>query len=232
MKFEAGYFWPDNDERMIGIHGWCAAQSVEHQERQAKKIVDLCGTRRVAVQAGAHLGHFARTFAKHFERVYTFEPDPQQYECALQNLNKSRNVAITNCALGNGSGQVIFEHHPTHCGKSRIKPELPTTYETAYDFGYDAPRYVQMHALDHFHIRYCDLLQLDVEGFELFALMGAQKLIEECQPVIVLEINECIKRHGLSKLDIDNWLLERNYVAHPHLTVDDYDYVYKPRIKT
>ena len=50
----------------------------------------------------------------------------------------------------------------------------------------------------------CDLIQLDLEGYELFALKGGLDTINKYKPVIVIEV--CWgERYGISPEMIDAW---------------------------
>lgn len=52
--------------------------------------------------------------------------------------------------------------------------------------------------IDDLGLSHCDLIYLDIEGFELFALMGAEETIQRCRPVIAVEINKGIEYYGHS----------------------------------
>jgi lipoate synthase len=41
--------------------------------------------------------------------------------------------------------------------------------------------------LDSLDIPQCDLFKIDIQGYEYFAFLGAQKLIENNKPIILLE---------------------------------------------
>ena len=41
--------------------------------------------------------------------------------------------------------------------------------------------------IDSLNLQICDLIQLDIEGFEYQALVGAKETLERCKPVIIVE---------------------------------------------
>jgi hypothetical protein len=52
----------------------------------------------------------------------------------------------------------------------------------------DANRFhIPMLAIDSLNLDACDLIQLDVEGYEQFAIQGARRTIEAHRPVIIAE---------------------------------------------
>jgi hypothetical protein len=69
-----------------------------------------------------------------------------------------------------------------------------------------------------------DLIHLDVEGFEAFALLGAKETIARSRPLIVLETNGSGDEYGWPQEKIDNLLNSWNYKIH---VAWDYDTVYK-----
>ena len=69
-----------------------------------------------------------------------------------------------------------------------------------------------------------DLIHLDVEGFEAFALLGAQATIARVKPLIVLETNGSGDAYGWPQEKIDNLLSSWNYKIH---VTWDHDTVYK-----
>ena len=58
----------------------------------------------------------------------------------------------------------------------------------------------------------CDLIHLDIEGFEYYALKGAVETIKRTKPVIALEwMNHGEARYGSSNDDIEKFLNELGY---------------------
>jgi len=120
--------------------------------------------------------------------VWAFEPNPESYRCAAITvlLNDLRNVKLTNAALGEKSdtrslvvrdltGQALG-------GGSRIS-------DTTDLEGHTDAVPVNVVAIDDVvpGTAAVSVLQLDVEGFEEFALTGAVKTIERSRPLLILE---------------------------------------------
>lgn len=128
------------------------------------------------VTAGANCGLHARMFARRFERVYAFEPDPLNFHCLVNNCQADHVVKMM-CALGDVNGMVgLHRASLDQCGSHRIHAGAPP-----------AAASVPMIALDTLGLARCDLIQLDVEGFEDRVLIGARDTIQRCRPVIVVE---------------------------------------------
>jgi len=52
--------------------------------------------------------------------------------------------------------------------------------------------------IDDLALPVCDLIYLDVEGWELYAIRGAVETLARCRPVVVVEINQNAAIVGLS----------------------------------
>ena len=155
-----GLYWPDD----VGT-------KYEHALRHAYSLeasLVACKEHRTAVQAGGNIGLWPKRMASTFRRVLTFEPEPLSRACLRKNVPD--NVEVFGMALGAETGT---------CGILRQSLGSHQVIEgdeivvTTVDAG----------GLDDL-----DLLQLDVEGYEWHALMGAQQTVQRCHPVIHIEL--------------------------------------------
>ena len=139
--------------------------------------------KKVAIQAGGNVGVWPREFSKYFEKVISFEPDELNFECMVKNTGNIDNLEIYNTALGDKAGLGALNRVSYNCGAHYLK--------NGDEF--------QVMTIDSLCLDSCDLIQLDVEGFELNALKGAQKTIEEFKPVIMVEDKGLSNRYGSQK---------------------------------
>lgn len=145
--------------------------------------------RRLVVQAGGNVGIFPQELAKTFARVITAEPDPKNFACLARNTEKMSNIGRFELALGTTGGKTEIVHVADNCGRSHISANLSANSG-------DAPATVW--PIDDFELDECDLIQLDVEGYEMHVIYGALETIDRLRPVIVLELNACAARYGES----------------------------------
>lgn len=152
---------------------------------------------RTAVDIGAHCGLWSMQLAKKFALVHSFEPVAAHRECFVLNLvdhmstsrqlagiynpnelpEKSDNVVMYPCALGDHEGKISIKTEPTSSGDSRVAGDG------------DIP----MHTLDSFALTDVDFIKIDTEGYELFAIRGGEETIKRCRPVMIVEQ----KGHGM-----------------------------------
>ena len=181
-----GLYWPATDSE--------TRVSVLMTLGDLHKYVELCSNRKVVVQAGGNVGVWPKELSKHFERVYTFEPDPINWECFQKNVREP-NVIAQHAALGSKPGFVSIEHDAFNCGASQVCD------------GSDVP----VVTIDSLKLPACDLLQLDIEGYEFEALKGAERTIKKHSPVIVLEQKGLGDRYGTTDEETTEWLGNLGY---------------------
>jgi FkbM family methyltransferase len=155
------------------------------------KILKYCKNFRVVVQAGGGCGMYPRLLSNIFDVVYTFEPCESSFYCLVHNCY-NRKIIKFNAAVGPERGLVtmvsINEHNR---GTARVEEK--------------GNSYIPMIPIDSIPYGYCDLLMLDVEGFEGEALKGAMETIHKFNPVIFAErgwqVTEWIKNLGYEEVD-------------------------------
>jgi FkbM family methyltransferase len=141
-----------------------------------KKITSHTRANRVIVQAGGCLGMYPRLWRDHFERVYTFEPDPLNFQCLVSNCQDD-NIIKFNCALGAGGGLLHLNRMDAgNVGMNTVSPGAS-----------EGLLLVPQMRIDDLHLEVCDAIQLDVEGFEGAVIAGATDTIMKCRPVISVE---------------------------------------------
>lgn len=183
-RIERGLLWPATD---VG-----AAEVLFAQVGELEQVYRHCRKFDVAVQAGGHCGLWPRELGQKFGLVYTFEPDPVNFRCLCANA-PAENVLKFNSAVGTLPEGVEMLRRPENTGAHRIAGTgpLPTL------------------RIDDLVLAQCDLIYLDVEGYEMRALHGAQETIERHKPVIVIEDKGCSVPYGVTIGETPNWLTKR-----------------------
>lgn len=180
-RIERGLLWPATD---VG-----AAQVLFAQSASLESVYEHVFKFDVAVQAGGNCGLWPRELSKKFSTVYTFEPDPVNFRCLCANA-AAENVFKFNAALGMVREGVNLARRPDNVGAHRIagRGEIPTM------------------KMDDLALSACDLICLDVEGYELFALQGGRATIGDFRPTIVIEDKGVSLSYGVAKGEATAWL--------------------------
>jgi FkbM family methyltransferase len=174
-------------------------------------LLDAMPRREICVQAGGALGVFPAYLANRFGLVLTFEPNPSSFRCLVHNVSEHVNVTCMQGALSDQAGfaELICPPGYSHnAGAWYIKPS-------------DTSGAVMRVRLDDLKLPALDLLLLDVEGHELFALMGAWQTIKLHRPLIVLEDKEkCRRQAGVPAGWLDTFCKEVGYSRHGNIHAD------------
>ena len=188
MRLHEGWAVPDADQ--------CCIQAALAEVPDLGASLDLCRQFRTAIQAGGNLGVYPMALAQKFQRVFTVEPDADNYDAlAINTVNQSR-VVISRAAFGQAHGKAAIDQiYPDNAGAHQIKEGAE----------------FDVLPIDSLNVTDCDLLQLDVEGSEHQALLGAMATIEASRPVITLELKGLGERYGYTDDDTINLLADMGY---------------------
>jgi FkbM family methyltransferase len=181
-----GIWWPEDalDAREHALRHW---QSIEwalarcqHHQRT-----------RTAVQAGGNIGLWPRRMADVFDRVITFEPEPQSRACLERNVPAHVEVRVE--ALGETPGM---------CGIGRRGLGSHRVMEGAS---------VPVTTIDALRLDDVDLVQLDIEGYEWHALVGARATLERDHPLVQVELRGFTPRYGATDEAVREILSDLGY---------------------
>lgn len=188
MKLVEGWHVPDIDE--------CCINALLVELPDLLQSYAFMTQFRTVIQAGGNIGVYPATMAGQFERVITVEPDLVNYQALLLNVAGRDNIEHHWAAFGDKIGTAAVDHpYPTNIGAHQLK----------------AGSEVRVLTIDSFGVDTCDFIQLDVEGYEHLALLGAERTIKKTHPVITLELKGLGSRYGYSDEDTINLLQDWGY---------------------
>lgn len=145
--------------------------------------------------------------------IYAFEPGPHQrmlFEKTIQvNPGMDRKVFLSDYALSNNTGTSVFA---THHSKDVSGDGLVDTGRA----GETKTITVRTIKFDEWWMQNgkpkFDFIKIDTEGAELWILQGAEAMIAQLRPVLLLEIfNLNLVNYPYKSIDIMNWLKEHRY---------------------
>lgn len=170
---------------------------ISAQASDINTILDYCPDRRLCVQAGGNIGIWPAKLSEVFEQVITAEPDEANFNALTKNLEGITNITKYNSAFGEafGSGSIKV-NQAGNMGALSVR---------SGDNFHIIP-------IDSLNLTDCDLIQLDVEGYELFALAGAINTIKTYKPTICVELNGLSETYGHKDDDVVGFLRGLGYV--------------------
>lgn len=171
----SNWLWPKTDT------GAWYGPSMEWGNSHKDGYLEYCKKFDVVVQAGGNCGLYPMLLSKYFSRVYTFEPDPLNFHCLVNNC-QSPNIFKFNAALGETNKQLhLFNGNEENVGCHTVGDD---SKKDAYTVKLS---YIPTFTIDQLALDTCDLIQLDCEGYEPNVILGALDTIERFKPVLTLE---------------------------------------------
>ena len=193
------------------VNGWHCPDLLSGAGKYMKRAIEdapaailRCERRRVAIQAGGHVGTWPVYLSGPFERIYTFEPTSENFRCLVKNVEDHAadpgRIFAARGALGNKRGPIDMVLSRKSTGQHRAHaPKNPNIAA------------VPCYRIDDLNFPVVDALFLDLEGFENFALRGAAETLTRCRPVVMAENNRRAADQGFKRGDLAEFMATLNY---------------------
>lgn len=141
----------------------------------------------VFVDVGANIGLMSIFTAKYFPnaKIISFEAHPGTFKIFSDNisLNAVGNISAIQKAVGSEKGETtIYENWDVNRGGASLVVKSESSKGIQ----------VKLICLDDELDLNPSIVKIDVEGFELEVLKGAQNTIKKYQPIIIVEVSESI----------------------------------------
>lgn len=134
---------------------------------------------------GGHIGSLAIPISKSVDNCTVIEASPKNYELLNMNilLNNCENISVYNLAASESKGKIQFQMNSVNSGGSKRLP-----INNKFMYRYDDPEVIEVESetLDNLlEGKKFDLILLDIEGSEYFAMKGMPILLANCRTLIV-----------------------------------------------
>jgi FkbM family methyltransferase len=169
----------------------------------------------LVIDVGGNIGQTALMMAKAVGakgKVISFEPFAETHDRFQKNLSINPNISnvrLEKLALGEKAAELeMYVENEKNSGGNRIKPQGEKTSSDIQK--------VTTVTLDEYYSKVgagkISLIKIDVEGFEMKVLRGAQELIKKSKPDLFVEVNDANLRLQGDSLEIMfNFLKENGY---------------------
>ncbi len=162
--------------------------------RQYFDLAQLTFTQEeVFVDAGSFNGddvlRFIDQTGGEYNRIYSFEPDLQNYDNCVKRIGQLRAVEIVKAGVWSSSREISFSNQAT--GSSCVEESKGDTIKV-----YSMDDYIK-----NDHVTY---IKMDIEGSELEAIKGAKNIIQRCRPKLAI----CVYHKPNDIYEIPKYLME------------------------
>lgn len=203
MESHNGIYYPkENNSNVI--------KALKKDRIWEKRIVDIFNENLtendIAVDIGAYIGLHTLVLSKICKKVYSFEPQPLIAECFRKTLDESdqNNILFFEKGLSNIKAKSSVKTN--NDGDASI---LGTRPKKGYKYMFP----VELDKLDNIVNEPVKLIKIDVEGHEWETLLGADRVIRESKPIIILETFKLKKNYEKLKGFCEKYKYDREYIC-------------------
>ncbi|MBL7848369.1 MAG: FkbM family methyltransferase [Cyclobacteriaceae bacterium] len=187
---------------------WLVFWGIQVEPRRT--LYQLVKPGSIVIDVGANIGEVSMNLAQLVGPsgfVHSFEPDTATFRKLNRNvaLNNFVNLRINPIGLGDRDEQLVLQTEvPSNRGGSRIHRHLSQGQR------------VQVITLDSYVTKQqpgpVSLIKIDVEGFELHVLRGAEHTLRQYKPVLFIELDDDnLRDQGDSATELVRFLEKRGY---------------------
>ncbi len=160
------------------------------------------------IHIGAHYGEEDSDYnAANIKKKIYIEASSKNFRVLCENLKNNKEIILLNKAIGNFEGEIDLNIEEKNNGQSNSILRPLKHLEQYPDIKFEKKERVKMIKLNSLHLnaKY-NFLNIDIQGYELEALKGANELLDKID-VIICEINrEELYENCPNYKDISNYL--------------------------
>ena len=182
--------------------------------------------KKVFVDVGANIGLWTRPMALAFEKVIAIEPAERNLTALRYNVAGMNNIEL----IEKGVGDEMIENAQFHntiknCGGIKLAEVSTRKSKQLKDTDFTA----DIITIDSLQLEECDLIKIDVEGYELKVLKGAEETLKKHKPWIFVEKNDD-EEVGVSHQKVHDFVMSLG--IYDINDTDTRNAIYYPKTKT
>jgi FkbM family methyltransferase len=212
-----GLFAVDPEDAFVGaalLNEGCYGES---EYMLAKSLLSTTSDMLIV---GAHIGAHAVPLSRDCNELVAIEANPHTFRYLKTNflLNRCHNVVSYNIAAGEKAETIKFLMNRENSGGSKRMPSSAHIH-----YVYDKPEVIEIESISLDELLYprrFDLILMDIEGSEYFALKGMQKILGEAKALSVEFLPHHIK--DVANVEINDFI---------DTIIPHFEYMYIPRSK-
>lgn len=184
-------------------------------ENSSKPVLNFIPNKSGAIlDIGANIGQTSLWIAQKFEHfnsvnIHAFEPFPETFKTLEKNIkaNHYKNIKLHNVALGSSNAEIMMvQDCETNSGGFRVFSDNHDVNRTKKN--------VRQITLDQFKDEIKDVffMKIDVEGYEMEVLKGAECFLKTYKPILFIELNDFnLKQQNSSAREFIDFLCKFGY---------------------
>ncbi len=209
VRTENGLFSVDQSDLTVG---WKLRRNAQYgvDELRWLSLYIIENTRVLVV--GAHIGSLAIPISRSCKEVVAVEANPHTFQLLSQNilLNQVKNCIPVNVAASDKTETISFLINKVNSGGSK---RVPVRKDQIYYYDRPAEIKIPAYSLDEFlPDREFDVIIMDIEGSEYFALKGMQRILAYAKVLAIEFLPHHLK--NVSAVTVESFLS----VISPHYT--------------
>ena len=171
---------------------------------EVKRLKNFINSNSKVLIVGTHIGSLAIPLSKHCKEITAIEANPNTFELLEINLhlNDAKNITPHNIFANDTPEKVEFLLNTVNSGGSKRKPK-----KSSFLYDFDNPEIIELesHRLDDYLPQHdYDLVLLDIEGSEYFAMKGMEDILSKCKTLVVEFLPHHLK--NVADIDVDTFL--------------------------
>jgi len=194
MKIEkVNNFWvPSND---VHLEQWKAGEPFT-QKKCLEKFIAYCEKNKLKfnhiIDVGAWVGTWSMAMNQYCGRVIAFEPDETHYACLVKNVDED--IETHQLAVGHENKMIALSSDNFTQAKRVI-----------------GEGHIPMTSIDELGLDDIDVIKIDVEGYEMEVLKGAENVLKTQCKYVMIELNSNTGKYGSSNKECMDFLTSLGY---------------------
>jgi len=169
----------------------------------------------IFLDIGANIGWYSILLSKKFGsdvQVFAFEPDNLNFSLLSSNLQRNaiQNVTPIKLAVAEEtSSKTLYRYKEGNLGRHSLLPTEGLEEQTVDTTTLD--HFVKQNDMDPEKVKF---IKMDIEGYEYFAMRGAENLLEHVPLVLTEYSPEMLKERGFNPTDLLDFMQRYHYQPH------------------
>lgn len=176
----------------------------------------------VIVDIGCHIGTYSLPLAKQGHSIIAIDGSVESIACLgeAKKRNNIENITTLNKIISNNEEVCTF--YPKSSPYSTINDEIGREYWRNRNYIQTTTTIDKLFSSKLSEVDQCDMIKIDIEGYEQEAIEGAVDTITKYKPLLLLEINTlCLHNRHIKPNAVFAKLVELGYdILFPKLTLD------------